>query len=58
MLAAIEFRNRVLHEFDKLSSVAEHAERIAWADEKAARLAAIEVPVLPLLHDLVVQMTA
>jgi len=58
VFGAIEFRNRVLREFDVLTSAAEHAERIAAAEAEAARRAAAEVPALPLLHDLVVQMTA
>jgi hypothetical protein len=55
VLGAIEFRNRVLREFDALTRSAEHAERIAAAEEEAARRVAAEIPVLPLLHELVVR---
>ncbi|HEY4816735.1 MAG TPA: hypothetical protein VIH67_04850 [Candidatus Acidoferrum sp.] len=55
ILGAIEFRNRVLREFDALASSAEHAERIAAAEEEATRRTAAEIPVLPVLHELVVE---
>ena len=54
VLGAMEFRNRVLREFDILTSSAEHAERVAAAEEEAAHRAAAEIPVLPLLQELVV----
>lgn len=54
VLGAMEFRNRVLREFDVLTSAAEHAERIAAAEAEAARRAASAIPVRPLLHELVI----
>jgi hypothetical protein len=57
ILAAIEFRNHVLREFDKLGESLEHAQRIAEAEAEAARSAA-ETTVLPLLHELVVRIEA
>ena len=53
MLAAVQFRNFVLREFDRITSAAKYAERIAAAEAEAARRAAAEIPVLPLLHELV-----
>jgi len=58
VLGAMEFRNRVLREFDVLTSSAEHAARVAAAEGEAARRAAAEIPVLPLLHDLIVSVSA
>jgi len=57
ILAAIEFRNRVLREFDALTVCTKHAERIAAADADSARFAAA-ILVRPLLHELVVQVSA
>jgi hypothetical protein len=57
MLAAIEFRNRVLREFDALAQRAEYAEQIAAAEAESARRAAAEI-VPPLLHELVVQVNS
>jgi hypothetical protein len=58
MLAAIEFRNRVMREFDALVESGEHAERIAEAEAEAARRAALIRPVLPLLPVRVVHSSA
>ena len=58
VLGAMEFRNLVLREFDTLTNFTEHAERIAAAEEEAARRAAAEIPVFPVLHELVVHSTA
>lgn len=54
VLAAIQFRNLVLSEWDVLANSAEHAERIAEAEEDAAHRAVV----LPLLHELVVRVGA
>jgi len=56
ILAAIEFRNHVLREFDKLGESPEHAERIAGAEVEAARNESLSrVP--RLLEELVVPVT-
>jgi hypothetical protein len=54
MLAAIEFRNRVLREFDALAESGEHADRIAEAEAEATRRTALVRPILPVLEELVV----
>ena len=54
VLGAMEFRNRVLREFDKIVGATEHADRIAAAEAETARRTAAEVQALPLLHELVV----
>jgi hypothetical protein len=54
MLVAIEFRNRVLREFDALAESGEHADRIAEAEAEAARRASLVRPILPVLEELIV----
>ena len=41
ILAAIEFRNHVLREFDELGESSEHAQRIAEAEAESARYASL-----------------
>jgi hypothetical protein len=50
----MRFRKLVLEEFDQLGSKQENAERIATAETAATQRAKAEVPVLPLLQELVV----
>jgi hypothetical protein len=58
ILGAMRFRAMVLDAFESLVQSAEHVERIAAAEAEAAQRAALEAPALPLLHELVVCVTA
>lgn len=55
VMSALQFRQLVLEEFDRLSKKPEYAKRIATAEREAARRESARLPFLPNLHECFVQ---
>jgi len=58
VLETLRFRTLVLEEFDQLATRPEYVERIARAEEDHRRHVAAEIPMVPLLQELVVSVSA